>query len=113
MSQGGPYLNTILPVFFDHCRHKLQIDGLDTHLDVLAFEGHEYLSQPYLYRIEFTASDLDIGAEKFIGQYAEFSLYVAPPSQTDIGVTQPASHTDHRGQYAARAGITDQEGKTQ
>ncbi|PMZ87822.1 type VI secretion system tip protein VgrG [Pseudomonas sp. FW215-T2] len=78
MSQGGPYLNTILPVFFDHSRHTLQIDGLDTHLDVLTFEGHEYLSQPYLYRIEFTASDLDIGGEKFIGQYAEFSLFADP-----------------------------------
>ncbi|MVW86647.1 type VI secretion system tip protein VgrG [Pseudomonas sp. PB101] len=63
---------------FGHNRHTLKIDKLDTHLDVLAFEGHEYLSQPYLYRIEFTASDLDIGAEKFIGQYAEFSLYAAP-----------------------------------
>ncbi|WP_223466697.1 type VI secretion system Vgr family protein, partial [Pseudomonas sp. GL-RE-26] len=63
---------------FDHNRHTLKIDKLDTHLDVLTFEGHEYLSQPYLYRIEFTASDLDIGAEKFIGQYAEFSLYDAP-----------------------------------
>jgi type VI secretion system secreted protein VgrG len=63
---------------FGHNRHTLKIDQLDTHLDVLAFEGHEHLSQPYLYRIEFTASDLDIGAEKFIGQYAEFSLYDAP-----------------------------------
>ncbi|WP_263287595.1 MULTISPECIES: contractile injection system protein, VgrG/Pvc8 family, partial [unclassified Pseudomonas] len=71
-------MNTILPVFFDHSRHKLQVDGLDTHLDVLTFEGHEYLSQPYLYRIEFTASDLDIGAEKFIGQYAEFNLFADP-----------------------------------
>lgn len=106
-------MSNTLRTFFDHSCHKLQVDGLDTALDVLAFEGHEYLSQPYLYRIEFTASDLDIGAQKLIGQHAEFSLYAAPPSQTDIGVTQPASHTDHRGQYAARAGITDQEGKTQ
>ncbi|WP_442099963.1 DUF2345 domain-containing protein [Pseudomonas sp. KB_15] len=35
------------------------------------------------------------------------------PSQTDTGVNQPASHTDHRGQYATHMGITDQEGKTQ
>ncbi|MBV7550336.1 DUF2345 domain-containing protein, partial [Pseudomonas sp. PDM26] len=32
-------------------------------------------------------------------------------SQTDTSVNQPASHTDHRGQYAAH--ITDQEGKSQ
>ncbi|MGF6142041.1 uncharacterized protein involved in type VI secretion and phage assembly, partial [Pseudomonas laurylsulfatiphila] len=71
-------MSTALRTFFDHSRHTLKIDQLDTHLDVLTFEGHEYLSQPYLYRIEFTASDLDIGAEKFIGQYTEFSLYDAP-----------------------------------
>ncbi|MCP2019357.1 UNVERIFIED_ORG: type VI secretion system secreted protein VgrG [Pseudomonas reinekei] len=71
-------MSNALRTLIGHNRHTLKIDQLDTHLDVLAFEGHEYLSQPYLYRIEFTASDLDIGAEKFIGQYAEFSLYDAP-----------------------------------
>ncbi|PNA05928.1 hypothetical protein C1X62_28810, partial [Pseudomonas sp. FW215-R3] len=75
MPQGGPYLNTILPVFFDHSRHKLHIDDLDTTPDVLAFKGEEGLSQPFTYRIEFTASDLDIGAEQLLGQYARFSLH--------------------------------------
>ncbi|MCP1418001.1 type VI secretion system secreted protein VgrG [Pseudomonas laurylsulfativorans] len=76
-------MSNTLRTFFDHSCHKLQVDGLDTALDVLAFEGHEYLSQPYLYRIEFTANNLDIGAEKLIGQYAEFSLY-APPSNVPV-----------------------------
>ena len=55
-----------LRTFYDHSRHKLKIDQLDTHLDVLANQGlHNH------------------------------------PSQTDTSVNQPASHTDHRGQYAA------------
>jgi uncharacterized protein involved in type VI secretion and phage assembly len=72
-----------------HNRYTLQVDKLDTHLDVLAFEGHEYLSQPYLYSIEFTASDLDIGAEKFIGQYAEFSLFDDPATRLVIPWEEP------------------------
>ncbi|WP_256586068.1 type VI secretion system Vgr family protein [Pseudomonas sp. FW215-T2] len=71
-------MNTNLPVFFDHSRHKLHIDGLDTTPDVLAFKGEEGLSQPFTYRIEFTASDLDIGADQMLGQYARFSLHAAP-----------------------------------
>ncbi|KQN53386.1 hypothetical protein ASE98_20095 [Pseudomonas sp. Leaf48] len=69
-----------LRTFYDHSRHKLKIDQLDTHLDVLA---------PYLYRIEFTASDLDIGAEKLIGQYAEFSLYAHPSTRPVMSWDEP------------------------
>jgi type VI secretion system secreted protein VgrG len=71
-------LSTALRTFFDHSRHKLHIDGLDTALDVLAFKGEEGLSQPFTYRIEFTASHLDLGAEQLLGQYAQFSLHAAP-----------------------------------
>jgi type VI secretion system secreted protein VgrG len=78
-----------MSISFGHNRYTLQVDKLDTHLDVLAFEGHEYLSQPYLYRIEFTASDLDIGAEKFIGQYAEFSLFDDPATRLVIPWEEP------------------------
>jgi len=35
------------------------------------------------------------------------------PSQADAEVSQPASHTDHRAQYAVQMDATDQEGKTQ
>ncbi|WP_223466681.1 type VI secretion system Vgr family protein, partial [Pseudomonas sp. GL-RE-26] len=97
-------MNTILPVFFDHNRHTLKIDQLDTHLDVLAFEGHEYLSQPYLYRIEFTASDLDIGAEKFIGQFAEFSLYDAPSNVPVFDWEVPKPPTPMRTLYGRITG---------
>ncbi|PMZ85169.1 MULTISPECIES: hypothetical protein, partial [unclassified Pseudomonas] len=68
-------MSTVLRTFFDHSRHKLHIDGLDTTPDVLAFKGEEGLSQPFTYTVEFTASDLDIGAEQLLGQYARFSLH--------------------------------------
>ncbi|PBJ01015.1 type VI secretion system Vgr family protein [Pseudomonas sp. ACN5] len=71
-------MSTALRIFFDHSRHKLQVDGLDTPLDVLAFKGEEHLSQPFTYRIEFTTSHLDLGADRLLGQYAQFSLHAAP-----------------------------------
>jgi type VI secretion system secreted protein VgrG len=71
-------MSTALRTFFDHSRHKLQVDGLDTTLDVLAFEGEEHLSQPFTYTVEFTCSDLDLGAGQLLGQYAQFSLHAAP-----------------------------------
>jgi type VI secretion system secreted protein VgrG len=67
-----------LRTFFDHSRHKLSVDGLDTGLDVLAFEGQEQLSQPFNYRVEFTATDQDIAAAQLLGKSARFSLHTAP-----------------------------------
>ncbi|WP_330211340.1 type VI secretion system Vgr family protein [Pseudomonas sp. AM4(2022)] len=64
-----------LRTFFDHSRHKLTVYGLDSVLDVLAFEGHEGLSQPFNYRVEFTCIDGDIGADSVLGQDANFSLH--------------------------------------
>jgi type VI secretion system secreted protein VgrG len=64
-----------LRTFFDHSRHKLEVYGLDSVLDVLAFQGHEGLSQPFNYRVEFTCIDGDIGADSVLGQDANFSLH--------------------------------------
>ncbi|MFL8991172.1 type VI secretion system tip protein VgrG [Pseudomonas sp. QLc11A] len=71
-------MSTALRTFFDHSRHKLQVDGLDTTLDVLTFRGEEHLSQPFTYTVEFTCSHLDLGADRLLGQYAQFSLHAAP-----------------------------------
>ncbi len=38
---------TGLQHFFDHSRHTLRVRKLTAPLDVLAFEGQEYLSQPF------------------------------------------------------------------
>ncbi|UZM14962.1 type VI secretion system tip protein VgrG [Pseudomonas kielensis] len=61
--------------FFDHSRHKLQVEGGEAPLDVLAFEGEEQLSQPFSYRIEFTSSAAEIEAAQVLGQRAQLSLY--------------------------------------
>ena len=68
---------TVLPPFFDHRRHKLVVHRLPIALDVPAFEGEERLSQPFLYRVEFTSVEQDIGAERMVGQDAQFSLDAA------------------------------------
>jgi type VI secretion system secreted protein VgrG len=65
------------PVFFNHSRHKLHIDGCTSPIDVLAFEGDEQLNQPFRYTVEFTSSDLDIGPEQMLARDASFTLHVA------------------------------------
>ena len=75
-------------IFFDHSRHKLQVRNLDATLDVLAFHGTERLSEPFLYTIEFTCTDLDLGAPQLLGQDARFSLH-APPIKPLPGLSLP------------------------
>ena len=78
-----------LRTFFDHSRHSLGVQGLDIPLDVLAFSGDEALSQPFAYRIEFTSTDRDLTADRFLCRDASFSLR-APPEQLGIpGYTPP------------------------
>lgn len=78
-----------LRTFFDHSRHSLGVQGLDAPLDVLAFSGDEALSQPFAYRIEFTSTDRDLTADRFLCRDASFSLR-APPEQLGIpGYTPP------------------------
>nr|GEZ95388.1 hypothetical protein [Tanacetum cinerariifolium] len=73
----GRMMNDTIARFFDHSRHKLAVHGLAVPLDVLAFEGEEQLSQPFLYRIEFTSVERDIAADQILGKSAQFSLHAA------------------------------------
>ncbi|NUT79227.1 type VI secretion system tip protein VgrG, partial [Pseudomonas sp. C1C7] len=82
-------MNQSLPVFFDHTRHKLWVEDLDTPLDILAFDGQEHLSQPFLYHIEFTSTEQDLAAERLLGRPARFSLH-APPSNLPVFDWAPA-----------------------
>ncbi|MHA6236034.1 type VI secretion system tip protein VgrG [Pseudomonas fluorescens group sp. PF-69] len=81
-------MSSQLRTFFDHSRHKLQVRDLKATLDVLAFEGQERLSEPFLYTIEFTSTDLDLGAPQLLGQDARFSLH-APPIKPLPGLKLP------------------------
>ncbi|WP_347911453.1 type VI secretion system tip protein VgrG [Pseudomonas grandcourensis] len=77
-------MHPVLPVFFDHSRHTLWVRELDAPLDVLAFHGEEHLSQPFSYSIEFTSSQLDIDAERLLGQPASFSLHALPEKVSSL-----------------------------
>ena len=67
-------------MFYNHRRHTLQINNLKAPIDVLAFDGVEGLSQPFLYTIEFTSAVQDISVEQVLNQRAWFSLH-APPKK--------------------------------
>ncbi|KAI2682320.1 type VI secretion system tip protein VgrG, partial [Pseudomonas sp. TNT3] len=80
---------TQLPAFFDHSRHKLEVRRVDLPLDVLAFHGEERLSQPFTYLIEFTSTELDIGAEQLLNKHAQFSLFPAVQPLFIRGLPKP------------------------
>ncbi|EHM3078866.1 TPA: type VI secretion system tip protein VgrG [Escherichia coli] len=65
---------------FDHSHHKLKIHGLQSPVDVLTFTGHEQLSSPFRYDIQFTSRDKAITPESVLMQDGAFSL-TAPPVQ--------------------------------
>ncbi|HAI5090442.1 TPA: DUF2345 domain-containing protein [Escherichia coli] len=73
---------------FDHSHHKLKIRGLKSPVDVLTFTGHEQLSSPFRYDIQFTSSDKAIAPESVLMQDGAFSLTAAPvqgmPVQTAL-----------------------------
>jgi len=77
--------------FFDHSRHTLKIRDIESPLDIVAFTGDEALSQPFIYRIEFTSTHRDLPADAFLCKDASFSLR-APPEQLGIpGYTPPTA----------------------
>ncbi|HGE5332685.1 type VI secretion protein, partial [Escherichia coli] len=53
---------------FDHSHHKLKIRGLKSPADVLTFTGHEQLSSPFRYDIEFTSTNKAITPESVLMQ---------------------------------------------
>ncbi|HBN3732460.1 TPA: type VI secretion system tip protein VgrG [Escherichia coli O25b:H4-ST131] len=65
---------------FDHSHHKLKIRGLKSPADVLTFTGHEQLSSPFRYDIEFTSTNKAITPESVLMQDGAFTL-TAPPVQ--------------------------------
>ncbi|PMU85598.1 type VI secretion system tip protein VgrG, partial [Pseudomonas sp. GW704-F3] len=83
--------SSVLPrVLFDHSRHTLSVRNIEARLDVLAFEGHEHLSQPFTYRVEFTSTERDLAAETLLGQDARFSLHAALQKPPASGFIAPA-----------------------
>lgn len=69
-----------MTIRFSHNHHLLAVKGCDAGLDVLAFEGHEALSTPFSYRIEFTSSDHAISKDAMLMKAASLTLQ-APVDQ--------------------------------
>ena len=65
---------------FSHSHHLLTVKGCEADLDVLAFEGHEALSTPFSYRIEFTSDNHAISKEMMLMKAASLTLQ-APVNQ--------------------------------
>ncbi|EEC0297134.1 type VI secretion system tip protein VgrG [Salmonella enterica subsp. enterica] len=79
-------------LFFDHRHHKLTIRGLSAVPDVLSFEGHEYLSQPFCYDIRFTSTDKAIAPESVLMQDSAFSLCAPPVPGMPVQMPQRTLH---------------------
>ncbi|EDR63631.1 Rhs element Vgr protein, partial [Yersinia pestis biovar Mediaevalis str. K1973002] len=79
-------MNTTLPTLrFDHSHHKLVVRDSTAAVDVLGFEGHESLSQPFCYDIQFTSADKAIDPATMLMHDA--SLTLAAPMAEAFGVT--------------------------
>ena len=74
---------------FSHNHHLLAVKGCEPALDVLAFEGHEALSQPFSYRIEFTSADHAISKEMMLMKAASLTLQAPVDQGYGIKMQQP------------------------
>ncbi|WP_445374867.1 type VI secretion system Vgr family protein [Photorhabdus tasmaniensis] len=66
--------NTTPAIIFDHSRYKLKVWKNTAPLDVVAFSGQEFLSQPFRYTIEFTSPVKDIKPAQMLMRDAAFTL---------------------------------------
>lgn len=80
---------SIASVFFDHSHHKLTVRGSGAPLDVLSFEGEEWLSSPFKYDIQFTSTDKNIDPTTMLMQDASLTLQAPVAEAFSISVQQP------------------------
>ncbi|KGD71065.1 type VI secretion system Vgr family protein [Pantoea vagans] len=74
---------------FTHNHHLLAVKACASELDVLAFEGHESLSEPFRYRVEFTSSDHGISKEMMLLRPASLTLQAPVDQGFGIKIQQP------------------------
>ncbi|QCA06315.1 type VI secretion system Vgr family protein [Pantoea vagans] len=74
---------------FTHNHHLLAVKACASELDVLAFEGHESLSEPFRYRVEFTSSDHGISKEMMLLRPASLALQAPVDQGFGIKIQQP------------------------
>jgi len=80
---------SVIPITFSHSHHLLAVKGCASAPDVLAFEGHEALSQPFRYRVEFTSADHGISKEMMLMKPASLTLQAPVFRGSGIRVQQP------------------------
>lgn len=61
-------------LIFSHNHNLLKVRGCKSLMDVLCFEGHEALSKPFRYTIEFTSSDKTLTPQQILMQEASLTL---------------------------------------
>lgn len=77
------------PLIFSHNHNLLKVRGCQSLPDVLCFEGHEALSEPFCYTIEFTCSDKTINAKSMLMQDASLTLQAKVDQGYGIKAMQP------------------------
>ncbi|MBL7634236.1 type VI secretion system Vgr family protein [Atlantibacter hermannii] len=82
-------MSDTLPIKFDHSHHLLSVRGNQAPLDVLGFQGHEELSKPFSYAIEFTSSDRAIDPKTMLMQDASLTLQAPADQGAGIAAQQP------------------------
>ncbi|MDN8559105.1 type VI secretion system Vgr family protein [Citrobacter werkmanii] len=75
-------------LLFSHSHHLLKVRGCQSLLDTLSFEGHERLSEPFRYTIEFTSTDKTITAKQMLMQEASLTLQAPVDQGYGINVQQ-------------------------
>ncbi|WP_312212402.1 type VI secretion system tip protein VgrG [Pseudescherichia sp.] len=82
-------MSDVINLHFSHNHNLLRVRGCQALLDVLCFEGHEALSEPFHYTIEFTSSDKAIAAESMLTRDASLTLQAKVDQGYGIKVMQP------------------------
>lgn len=74
---------------FSHNHNLLKVRDCPSLLDVLCFDGHESLSQPFSYIIEFTSTDKSITPQQMLMQDASLTLQANVDQGYGIKAMQP------------------------
>lgn len=78
-----------LPLIYNHSHHLLSVRGCQSPLDVVSFEGHEHLSRPFQWKIEFTSTDHHLNAQQMLLKPASLVLHTRVPQAFGVAVQQP------------------------
>ncbi|MTH48264.1 type VI secretion system Vgr family protein [Intestinirhabdus alba] len=73
-------MSEVQSLIFSHSHYLLSVHGCPAPLDVLCFDGHEALSEPFSYAIEFTSADKSLSPQQMLLRSASLTLQ-APPVQ--------------------------------